>query len=253
METLGFTTVTFRQYSPQEICEIAASCGVHAIEWGGDIHLPPRDPAALKAVLALQQEYGLKAISYGSYYRLGARDEQLWQQITDNAASIGAGIVRIWQGNTPSSQVTREQYAAMISETRHLADLAAEKGLTVAFEFHNGTNNDCGQASAAFLRDVERENVKSYWQPLGSPQDMDNLRAVLPYLVTVHVFHWTATERCPLESGTAQWKEYISLIRQADISPNYVLEFVRDDSSEQFASDVKTLRRLLAAQDPLLM
>ena len=37
----GVCSVTFRALSVEEVAQLAASAGVQAIEWGGDVHVPP--------------------------------------------------------------------------------------------------------------------------------------------------------------------------------------------------------------------
>ena len=41
------------------------------------------------------------------------------------------------------------------------------------------------------------------------------------------------------------WKEYMTLAKPAN--PNYVMEFVKDDSTEIFLQDAKTLREIADA------
>lgn len=247
MGTLGFTTVTFRGLNRRQICELAVKNHIKSIEWGGDVHLPPGDQSALEEVLALQKEFDLQAVSYGSYYKLGDNDQTLWEKITDTAAALGAKVIRIWQGKVSSTLVTTEEYHNMVAETQMLADAAAKKGLIVAFEFHQNTNNDCADAAVRFLQAVGKENVKTYWQPLESEEDLENLKAVLPWLVTVHVFFWDKEyRRYPLSQGSEVWKKYLSVIKEANQNPNYVMEFVKDDDPMQFAEDVKTVKEWLS-------
>jgi len=42
----GLVSVTFRQLTVPEIGELATECGLQAVEWGGDVHVPPGDFAA---------------------------------------------------------------------------------------------------------------------------------------------------------------------------------------------------------------
>lgn len=246
MKDIGFTTVTFRKKSRREICEIACKNHIKNIEWGGDIHLQPEDEAALQEVISLQKEFGLTAISYGSYYRLGAENYSLWEQIVNTADKIGAKIIRIWQGDCPSRQVSEEKLQAMVNETKNLADIADEKGLTVAFEFHQNTNNDNGKSAVAFLKAVHKPNVKTYWQPFSISEDTENLKAVLPYLVCVHIFEWNENgHRYSLKHGVDKWSEFLKIIENSKCHPYFIMEFVKHDSRHQFAKDVKTLRQML--------
>lgn len=246
MKDIGFTTVTFRKKSRREICEIACKNHIKYIEWGGDVHLPPDDEAALQEVISLQKEFGLTAISYGSYYRLGAEDYSLWEQIVNTAERIGAKIIRIWQGDCSSQKVSKEKLQAMVKETKILAEIADKKGLIVAFEFHQNTNNDNGKSAVAFLQAVNKHNVKTYWQPFSTPEDTENLKAVLPYLICVHIFEWNENgHRYSLKHGVAKWRAFLKIIENSNAEPYLIMEFVKHDSRHQLAKDIKTLRQML--------
>lgn len=246
MAKLGFTTVTFRTKSRREVCEIAKRNGISYLEWGGDVHLPPEDDEALSEVLALQKEFGIEALSYGSYYRLGMEDDALWARIVEVTSKIGAKTIRIWAGSTDSSKTEEKTYHAMVEEAKRLADVAAEKNLTIGFEFHHRTYNDSKTASLQLLGDIAKENVLTYWQPFTEPQDAETLQAVLPHLATVHVFTWTRSgTRFPLFFGKKRWKNYIEISKTAPRDVPYIMEFVRGDSEKQFQKDVKALKRWL--------
>lgn len=245
MQNIGFTTVTFRKKSRREICEIAQKNGIKYIEWGGDIHLPPNDDTALQEVISLQKEFSLTAISYGTYYRLGVENYPLWESITEMADAIGAKIIRIWQGTSSSADVSNEKFLSMVNETKILSAIAEKKGLTVAFEFHQGTNNDNGKSAVEFLKAVNKANVKTYWQPFSTDDDISNLKAVLPYLACVHIFEWNEKgKRYSLKHGRKKWSEFLETIKNSNTNPYLIMEFVKHDSRHQLAKDVKTLRQI---------
>jgi 3-dehydroshikimate dehydratase len=88
--------------------------------------------------------------------------------------------------------------------------------------------------------------LRCYWQPPHGEdpaQQLAGLRALLPRLAHLHVFHWRmpALERLPLADGATVWPERLRL---AAASPEIaaMLEFMRDDSVEQFLEDARTLR-----------
>lgn len=246
MYNIGFTTVTFRQKSRLEICEIAHENNIKFIEWGADIHLPPNDEKALLEVISLQKRFNLTAISYGSYYRLGCEDYCLWENITKTALAIGAKIIRVWQGNISSDNITNEQLSSMVNETKKLADIAADKGLIIAFEFHKQTNNDNGKSCVSFLKSVDRPNVKTYWQPFSTSDDINNLKAVLPYLVCIHVFEWNKNEhRYSFKHGKKRWTDFLKIVNSSGFSPYLIIEFVKHDSEKQFKKDVDLIRKLI--------
>ncbi len=246
MLKLGFTSVTFRKLSREEICIIAKENGVEYIEWGGDIHLPPDDENALAEVVSLQKKYGIKALSYGSYYRIGQRDYELFEKILSVAEKIGCRRIRLWLGTVSSDKTDKNLFDSLVEETQKLCDMAKEKNITLSFEFHEGTFNDNGNSSLEFLSAVNRENLATYWQPLRVKSDYDNLKAVASHVDGVHVFHWGKLGiRHPLSKGADEWNEYIALLKKESRNTDYILEFVKGDSPLQFSKDVATLKEIL--------
>lgn len=246
MSRIVFTSVTFRQLTRREIFDIAVENGITQIEWGADVHLQPQDDIALEEVTRLQRELGVSACSYGSYYRLGANDMDAWRAVTQTSEAIGAKTVRIWAGSRPSAETDETAFSALVAEAQTLAEIAAERGLTITFEFHKGTYNDTGASSVKLLKSIDRSNVKTYWQPMSIPEDEGNLQAVLPFLAGVHVFHWSKSgRRFSLKFGRRNWERFIRMIARGGADVPFILEFVKGDSRKQFARDVKTLRELL--------
>ena len=244
---VGMTSVTFREKTVSEIVDIACAAGLSHIEWGADRHVPPHDQDAAGEAVSLMERHGLSCFSYGSYYRVGDGDTAVFRQICETARMLGASVVRTWLGRAGSGETPPEKRESLLAETRCLADIAAGYSLTLAFEFHGGTLNDNGEASAAFIRACGRDNVKTYWQPLAFGDSEGNLRAVLPRLCTVHVFNWDSEyRRYPLAEAKDRWRRYAEIVKSGDASPcPFLLEFVPGDSDEQFIQDAETLKDIL--------
>jgi sugar phosphate isomerase/epimerase len=237
------TSVTFREKTIEEITALAKSAGLSMIEWGADRHVLPLDFDAVKNARIQMEKNELLCPSYGSYYRMVEKDEDAFRAICKTSQALGAGIVRTWLGRTGSERITHEQYATLLEETKKLSAIADEYGQTLAFEFHGKTLNDNGESSVAFLADCAKENVKTYWQPLSYSDNEKNLSLVLPYLCAVHVFTWDDDhKRYPLADGTQQWKKYLQILKDADISTKLIMEFVKNDTAEQFLTDAAVLR-----------
>ncbi len=240
---LGMTSVTFREKTIEEIAALTKSAGLSLIEWGADRHVLPLDFDAARTARTLMEKNELLCSSYGSYYRMIEKDEDSFRAICKTAEALGAGIVRTWLGRTGSERITSEQYTSLLEETKKLSGIAAEYGQTLAFEFHGKTLNDNGESSVAFLSDCAKENVKTYWQPLSYSDNEKNLSLVLPYLCAVHVFTWDDEyRRYPLADGTHAWKKYLQILKDADISTKLIMEFVKDDTAEQFLTDAAVLK-----------
>ena len=240
---LGMTSVTFREKTIEEIAFLAKTAGLSVIEWGGDRHVLPLDFEAVKIARTEMEKNGLSCPSYGSYYRMIEKDEDAFRAICKTSEALGASIVRTWLGRMGSERITPERYTELLEETKKLSGIASEYGQTLAFEFHGKTFNDNGESSVRFLSDCAKENVKTYWQPLSYSDNEKNLSLVLPYLCAVHVFTWDDDhKRYPLADGTQAWKKYLQILKNADISTKLIMEFVKDDTAEQFLEDAAALR-----------
>lgn len=246
MYKIAFTTVTFRGLSRDAIAKVASDCSVYDIEWGGDIHLPISDKYAISEVKELNEKYNLHSLSYGSYYRVGDGDLSSFKNIVDTASAIDAKVIRVWLGKVSGDKTDSFLFNKMVTEAQTIADIAKEKDLKIAFEFHNGTYNDSGDNAIKFLPAVNKDNVGTYWQPLCKASDERNLEQVLPYLLGIHVFNWDRfNRRHSLRLGIKKWKRFIEIARQSNNEIPYIIEFVKGDKVKQFEKDAETLKKLL--------
>ena len=99
------------------------------------------------------------------------------------------------------------------------------------------------------LRDVD--NLDTLWQPPnGQPEDVcvQSLRAVLPRVSNVHVFHWGPRgwqDRHALTDGLDRWTNYFRILREHPRPRWALLEFVKGDDPEQYLRDAAALREIL--------
>ncbi|MCL2495533.1 MAG: sugar phosphate isomerase/epimerase [Oscillospiraceae bacterium] len=229
----GLTSVTFRRLGFREIIQIAGDSGLEGVEWGGDVHAPPGDAALAGEIRQATAEAGLAVLSYGSYYKLGGG--AAFAPVLETALALQAGVIRVWaQGD----------FNRAVEDARRIAAPAKAHEITIAFEYHRNTLTETAEGALALLEAIDRENVKTYWQPnpaLSHEKNLAELEAVLPWLAHVHVFHWTrAGRRLPLQAGAARWRDYLQLARPKAA----ILEFVKGDSAAQCARDAKVLRGL---------
>jgi 3-dehydroshikimate dehydratase len=248
----GIVSVTFRSLRPDEVINLAREAGVQAIEWGGDIHVPPGAIEAAREVGRQTREAGLKVAAYGSYYRLGDGDKGAapFEQVLASAAALAAPTIRVWAGNKGSDECVPEERGLVIADAQRVAEMAARIGLTICLEYHGGTLTDTRASVAALLGEMSHPNIEFLWQPAhGESVEANTHRLVdvLPRLRNVHVFHWWPTfrERHPLVEGGARWLPYIEIVRQSGRPVDFLLEFVLNDSPAQFLEDAATLRRFL--------
>ncbi|MDR0731584.1 MAG: sugar phosphate isomerase/epimerase, partial [Treponema sp.] len=230
------------------IISLAKSAGLDGIEWGGDIHVPSGDTAVAAKIKAETLEAGLRVLSYGSYYKLlkgGA-----FTPVLETAAALGAPLVRIWAGELPSAQADEACYTSVAAELRSVCAEAGERGIRIGLEYHRGTLTDTCESAEKLLRLADCENLSTYWQPnpdLSAAEHRREIALLLPKISSVHVFYWEkGNVRRPLAEGENVWKEYTALLGKDGKNRNYIMEFVMDDSEENFLADAETLCRLLS-------
>jgi len=126
-----------------------------------------------------------------------------------------------------------------------LADMAAGAGMEIAMEFHRNTLTDEVDSTITLLLDVGAPNLTTYWQP---PVDLDDaeclrqLESLMPWLSTVHVFSWwPSNNRLPLAARESLWRPVLDRLAAEPREINALLEFVADDSPEQFTKDAADL------------
>ena len=251
MFTPGLVSVTFRSLGRREITEWMRKCGLIAVEWGGDVHVPANDPAAIADAVTVSRENGIEIVSYGSYYRAGVTTEETTAAFLDELAAtvaLDAPNIRIWAGNKGSAVVTKEERKAFTDDIRHICRIAARENKTVSLEFHNGTLTDACDSALCLVDEVATENLRLYWQPNQFRDDAYNLstlRRVLPFVSNVHVFAWKGSEKFSLADHEKIWRQYLDILRADDRDRNLLLEFVCDDTTDQLLHDAETLRSWL--------
>lgn len=248
MNKTGIVSISFRKYTKEEIADAAKASGLDSIEWGGDVHTPHGNIEEAKKTVDITHGCGLEIAEYGSYYVIGQSDPSLFSDVLASAKTLGTSIIRVWPGmNKSSDTFTTEEYESFVADAKRISAMAKEKGVTIALECHPNSLTDEYHTALRFLTDVGADNLKMMWQPnQHRPLDynLDSIRALLPYIVAVHVFSWERKTRLPLDAKASDWKKYIELLRQKEL--NYMLEFMHDDRIETLPETAKILKSWLA-------
>ena len=149
----GLVSITFRQLSPAQIVELCAKNKLQAIEWGGDVHVPHGDIATATQVGRLTRDHGLEVAAYGSYYRLAASpaDGLHFSTVLASAVALETQAIRVWAGNRGSADADPSWRNQVAEDALRCADLAAEKGITICYEFHGGTITDTLESTCDLL------------------------------------------------------------------------------------------------------
>jgi len=238
----GLVSVTFRDMSIPEIIKLTVEAGFDGIEWGSDYHCKPGDTARAQKIAVLMKEKNLSVISYGSYYKSG--DETDFSAIINNALILETVNIRIWAGGIDSADATEDDWRRMVSDTQRIADIAREHSIDISFEYHNNTLTDSISSAIKLLEEINRDNVYTYWQALVDSDPENNVRDIkklvdLGKLKNLHVQATGKNGRVALAEMHDIWKSYISAASPAN--PALLVEFVKDDSPEQFLEDAKIL------------
>ncbi|MBN1875629.1 MAG: TIM barrel protein [Anaerolineae bacterium] len=249
----GLVSITFRQLSPEEIVSLVAQAGLDAIEWGGDIHVPHGDVTRARTVRQLTVEAGLEVAAYGSYYRVGHGEPLPFGRIVETAVALDAPLIRVWAGKCGSAQADDAYWAQVVEDSYQIADLAAQAGIRIAYEYHANTLTDTTTSALKLLQAVAHPHVTSYWQPPAGASVADNLaglEAVLPWLTHLHVFSWRVMEgtreRLLLAEKAIEWRQYLQKAAATGRNHIAMIEFVKDDMPENFLKDASTLKQWLA-------
>lgn len=245
----SLTSVTFRKKSIEEIVDLVAQAGLDAIEWGGDVHVPPTDPAAAEKALKLCQEKGIAVSAYGSYYRCDAGED--FAPILEAALHLKTNVIRVWAGRLGSAKCPPETRAQINASLAKAVAMAKEAGCIVATEYHPNTLTDDLDSTLQLLEDVP--GLYTYWQPETSiPRapgyDTYALEKLGKRVINVHVFHRNSeNQKVPLSVAFDKWVGHFrDLEKFCDVRYG-AIEFVMDDTSEQFLDDAKALHEILAA------
>lgn len=250
----GLCSVCFKPKAPEEVIELAKKAGLSAIEWIGSVHVPAGDVRTAEEVGKMTRDAGLIS-TYGSIFHLGTGED-----ITPHleaCSALGARDMRIWAGNgKPSCDMTSEERRAFVEEAKDASRRAAELGIKLSVECHDGGLTDCAESQLRFLREVDEENFCTYWQEiLNLPESahLPSLSAVHTSgkLTNIHVYQYRVfdggREMLPLSDGFEKWRERFDILKNDSTDRLALIEYVRNYTEDILAEDAKTLCALIKA------
>jgi sugar phosphate isomerase/epimerase len=250
----------FRSLSAAEIVEVVKQAGLEAIEWGGDVHVPPGDLDAAKEALRLTRDAGLEVSSYGSYYKIFNPDGTLQEfaPVLESALALETNVLRIIPGSI-GPDADDAHWTAIAEHSRAAADAAAKHDVRVAFEFHPLTLTETHESTLKLLEMIDHPNMYMYWQPAyfapSMEYRMEGLTALKDRILNLHVYHWNyerkeegfyaGIDRRPLEEGRDDWAQYFAVELNPDLPHFALIEFVKGDTPDQLMQDAAALKSWL--------
>lgn len=247
----GLVSITFRN---KTVCEIAALCekaNLSCVEWGGDVHVPPKGGKAREA-LKITTDHGLFVSSYGSYFRLGqGRDQFLYN--LDEASEMNAPVIRIWAGTKASDLVQTDERKYLTDELMMVSEISYKAGIRTTLEYHPNTLTDDRKSVLALLKETSGEDFSPmfYWQPRWDWNEEESFSALMDVkerLSHIHVFSWTHTENAIIRNPIANGERLLNKALNVKKEGCALIEFVKDDLDENLLRDAKTLNNWISGR-----
>ena len=164
---LGLCTISNMELPVERVLQVAADIGYEGIEvWGKD-HLGDGDADACASIRQTAGELGLDVAVYGSYLTVGtdgfadAHEREL--TIADR---LGADLIRVWPGDCEYGDHTPSEFESAVTDLRTLAERAAERGLGVTIEKHEGRLSNTTEGARRLVDAVDHPDCGLNWQPL---------------------------------------------------------------------------------------
>lgn len=254
----GICSLTLGQLPPADVIELCVATGLTHIEWWGrdNGHIPMGDVHRARSVGEMTREAELTIATYGSYYRVGESEVQglAFDSVLKTAVALDAPAIRVWAGTKGSDVITPDQRQTVIDDAMRIAAMCTDKGVRLVFEYHQGTLTDTDISAAALAEALQHPAIDFGWQArTGVPvsENMEGLAGILPRLGTLHVFNWTKEAgkylRRPLGDAMNEWRGYFGLVAETGRDHVALLEFVKDNSVDQFKADAVALRELVCS------
>ena len=234
----GLVSISFRPLSTDNLIAQMKANGLKAVEWGSDVHVPFGNLEAAEKVKKATEEAGILMPEYGSYYEIGVSDKNDIDGIVASARVLGAKVIRLWASNKCRYEMTDEYYAFCVEDAKRIC--AKYPDMMFCLENHVHSITDEYREALKFLVDVGMPNFRMFWQPNQNRSYEDNcaaLKALLPFVYSVHVFSWETVngklERYPLAHFRDRWLGYLDILKDSDKENIFLmLEFMHDDKIE---------------------
>lgn len=247
----GLVSATFKEESPAYVLAALQKADLHAVEWSEKWHIPAGDTALARDLRDRTLAQGADIAAYGSYYRLGENSDLAKDFLPSlrNAAALGAPLIRIWGGGKASAELDADTRRKLAAEAKTVSDMAADSGIKIALEWHKNTVTDTNESAMAFLDEAAADNLYCLWQPTVA-LNMDERCAGLDMLeargrlLNLHVYYWLEGKRRPFAEGLDEWRCYLQHVDREEKRYG-LLEFVLNNTEEQFLADAAEWKRLL--------
>jgi len=240
---IGAASVTFRNKTVEEIVEICKKEQVEYIEWGADVHVITKDDAVKAKELC--DKANIKISSYGSYYSVGSNKPDEWKMLCENARIMGAESIRVWLGKKDSEKTGDSEYKSILNDCKAICDVAKKYNIIVSTECHDNTFNNNTDAILRFIKDLGRDNFRTYFQSryFRMEYDLDRIDRTFDRILNMHVSYSDLKRE---QRFRKKDKNYLDTLLKKMLSKNFngvvILEFTKNSNEKEFAEDIKKLK-----------
>ena len=243
--SLGLCSVSFRSHTPEDIIKECKKLSLDCIEWGSDVHAPCDNIENLQNIASLQNKYGIKCSSYGTYFILGKDSLDTLEDYINAAKILGTNILRLWCGEKGSSEYSYAEKEELISECIKASEIAQKHNAILCMECHNGSLTDTAASAVELMKRVNSPHFKMYWQTNIKGDEVLGLaeaKLLAPYTVNIHTFYWVDNVQKSLADGISTWKRYLN---EFDGEKSLLIEFVPGGKIETLNGEVNALKSIV--------
>lgn len=239
---IGLCTISNKDVSARSVLSTAADAGYDGIEVWGDGHVGDGNADACERVRNTAAEFGLELPVYGSYLRAGS--DAFEREFTDELAiadSLDASLIRVWPGTQEYQEHASEHWSQVVDDLRTLSRRAADRGIGVTVEKHEGTLTNRRAGACELLEAVDHENCGLNYQPLffySGDELVEEAHELAPYANNVHlqaVGSRGTHARTLLEDAYFDCEAILEPFRNASFSGYVEVEFVDPDRPYEIA------------------
>ncbi|WP_435361689.1 sugar phosphate isomerase/epimerase family protein [Haloarchaeobius sp. DFWS5] len=238
----GLCTISNKQQDVLAVLDAAAAAGYDGVEvWGGD-HVGDGDEATCAAIRECALANDLAIPVYGSYLRPGTAGfhDELSHELRV-ADRLGADLVRVWAGDQEWQDRDDDHHDEVVSDLYEATVLAADMGLEVTVEKHEGTLTNTTEGARRVVEGVDHEACGLNYQPLFgmAPAELvQEARALAPLSNNVHVQavpDRDTRDRCLLSDAFFDLEAVLGAFADEGYAGYVNVEFVTDDLSYEEA------------------
>lgn len=247
-------TIAFRDDPFDSVLDLAVKAGFDGVEpWGKPDHFP--DPYNGDVVAQRSESIrsrGLVVSQFGSYANpVSPRFESEMDDALAAAEAFDTHQIRVWAGSCASQDADEAVWTRTIDGFRRFSERAADAGVTLAVEMHEGRLSDTVEGCLRLIEGVERDNFKLNYQPLwreSSEEGLEKARRIASHVVSVHAQNYVGSgdnTRSLVSEGVNDYTAIIDILREVDFDGFVEVEFVVEKNPiDALMADAAFLRTL---------